>query len=587
MKSRLFYKILISYVVIILFAVIITGMISAGQIKDELIEKIKTDLTSQIRIIALLSKGEIEKQIHSLADISHSRVTLIGASGWVLADSEREVMKMDNHLNRSEVQEARIKGQGGAIRFSRTLGVDMLYVAITIRENSEIGGYIRLARPLYDVKKSVDQLYSHIFQNVLIVAISSLLIALLFSRKIMGPIEKVEQFTQKVCRGELPGTLLVESNDEIGRLAKNINCMVGEHRERIRSVYEEKGKLESAFASMTEGVLVLDGQDRIELINSGLKNILIDEYTTDIIGKTPLEAFRNVELEDALDRFRETRTPVFEEIAFGEENPIILDVTISAVHGLPEGEIKTMMVFHDVTRLKRLEKMREDFVANVTHEIRTPLTAIIGFIDTLQGGALDEKETAKKFLQIISENAHRLSRLVDDLITLSSIELGEMKLQFEGVSVAEIVRNALPVFEAKTAAKSLIIDTHIPDGLPLIHADRDKVVQIIVNILDNAVKFTLDGGKISVAASEDGRGYVVIEVSDTGIGIPKMEIPRLGERFYRVDKTRSRDLGGTGLGLSIVKHLLKAHQGSMEIDSQVGSGTTVSLYFLIYRVILP
>ena len=585
MKSRLFYKILISYVVIILFAVIITGMMSAQQIRDELIEKIKADLTAQARIIALLSKGEIEKQIFSLADISRSRVTLIGASGWVLADSEREVIKMDNHLNRSEVQEARIKGQGEAIRYSRTLGVDMLYVAFTIRENSEIGGYIRLARPLYDVKKSIDQLYSHIFQNVLIVVISSVLIALLFSRKIMAPIEKVEQFTQKVCRGELPGTLLVESNDEIGRLAKNINCMVEEHRERMRSVYEEKGKLESAFASMTEGVLVLDGQDRIELINSGLKNILIDEYTTDIIGKTPLEAFRNVELEDALERFREPRTTVFEEIAFGEENPIILDVTISAVHGLPEGEEKTMMVFHDVTRLKRLEKMREDFVANVTHEIKTPLTAIIGFIDTLQGGALDEKETAKKFLQIISENAHRLSRLVDDLITLSRIELGEMKLQFEGVSVAEIIGNALPVFEAKAADKSLTMDTHIPDGLPLIHADRDKVVQIIVNILDNAVKFTPDGGKISVSASEDGRGYVVIEVSDTGMGIPKSEIPRLGERFYRMDKTRSRDLGGTGLGLSIVKHLLKAHQGSMEIESQVGSGTTISLYFPIYRVI--
>jgi len=584
LKSRLFYKILISYVVIILFAVIIIGMMSARQIKDELIEKTKSDLMAHVRIIALLSKSGIEKQIFSLADISHSRVTLIGVNGWVLADSEREVTTMDNHLNRSEVQEARIKGKGEAIRYSRTLGVDMLYVAITMKENSDIGGYIRLARPLYDVKKSVDLLYSHIYENVLIVVISSLLIAFIFSRKIMSPIEKVEQFTQKVCRGEFPGTLLVESNDEIGRLAKNINCMVEEHQEKIRSVYEEKGKLESAFASMTEGVLVLDSQDRIELMNRGLKNILRDEHISDIVGKTPLEAFRNVELEDAFGRFRETRSPVFEEITFGDENPIILDVTISAVHGLPAGEEKTMIVFHDVTRLKRLEKMREDFVANVTHEIKTPLTAIIGFIDTLQGGALNEKETAKKFLQIISENARRLDRLVDDLITLSSIELGEMNLQLEGVSVAHIIGNALPVFEAKIAAKSLTVETYVPDGLPMIHADRDKVVQIIVNILDNAVKFTPDGGKISVSASEDGKGSVIIEVSDTGMGIPKSEIPRLGERFYRADKTRARELGGTGLGLSIVKHLLKAHQGSMEIDSQIGKGTTVSLCFPIYRV---
>ncbi|MBN2567814.1 MAG: PAS domain-containing sensor histidine kinase, partial [Deltaproteobacteria bacterium] len=367
------------------------------------------------------------------------------------------------------------------------------------------------------------------------------------------------------------------------RLAKNINYMVEDHQEKIRAVYEEKGKLESVFSSMAEGVLMLDSQHRIELINSGLKNILRDGYGQDILGKTTLEAFRNVGLEDAFHRFRETRRPVFEEISFGEETPIILDVTISAIHGLPVGEEKTMMVFHDVTRLKRLEKMREDFVANVTHEIKTPLTAIIGFIDTLQGGALDEKETARKFLQIISGNARRLDRLVDDLITLSSIELGEMKLQLQDVSIAEIIGNALPVCEAKIAAKSLTVDTHIPEGLPAIHADRDKAVQIMVNILDNAVKFTSDGGKISVSAFEDGKGYVIIEVSDTGIGILKSEIPRLGERFYRADKTRSRELGGTGLGLSIVKHLLKAHRGRMAIESQMGKGTTVSLFFPTFR----
>lgn len=586
MKSRLFYKILISYVVIILFSVVVVGIMSARQIKDALIQEIKTNLSAQVRIIALLSKGEIEKQIFSLADTSRARVTLIGASGWVLADSEREVIKMDNHLNRSEVQEARIKDKGEAVRYSHTLGVDMLFIAIALHEGSEIHGYIRLARPLYEVKKYVNQLYGNIFQNILVVIISSLLIAFIFSRKIMAPIEKVEQFTRKVCRDELPGTLLVESNDEIGRLAKNINCMVLEHQEKIRSIREEKGKLESAFASMTEGVLVLDRQDRIELINKGLQDILGDRYTTDIINKTPIEAFRNVALEDALNRFREIRTPVFDEIAFGDESPIILDVTISAVHGLPGGEEKTMVVFHDVTRLKRLEKMREDFVANVTHEIKTPLTAIIGFIDTLQDGALEQPDTARKFLQIISENAHRLSRLVDDLITLSNIELGEMKLHIEGVAVTEIIGKALPVFEAKTAAKSLILDTHIPEDLPLIYADRDKVIQIVVNILDNAVKFTPDGGKITVSAFEDGKDSVVIEMRDTGKGIPKSEIPRLGERFYRADKTRSRELGGTGLGLSIVKHLLKAHQGRMEIDSQVGRGTTVSLYFPIYRVIL-
>jgi len=583
LKSRLFYKIFISYIVIIFIVIAAMGLMFARQVKSELIEEIKNELMGDARIIAFLSKSEIERKLSSLADISRSRVTLIGATGWVLADSEQNVTEMDNHLNRSEIQEARIKGEGEAIRYSHTLDVDMLYVAFTIREGTELKGYIRLARPLFEVKKSIDQLYGKIYKIILIIIIPSFLIALLFSMKLVSPILKVESFTRKVCNKEPPGTLLIEANNEIGRLAKNINSMVLEHQEQIRFAHEEKGKLESAFASMTEGVLVLDSRNRVEFLNKGLKDILGKKYITDIINKTPLEAFLNAELEDALDRFRVKRTPVSQEVTFGDESPLIMDVTISAIHGPAGAEEKTMMVFHDVTRLKKLEKIHEDFVANVTHEIKTPLTAIIGFIETLQGGAIDEKENARKFLKIISENAHRLDRLVDDLLILSSIELGEMKLRLEGVSLGVVIENVLPVFETKAAEKSLTIDKDIPERLPLILADRDRVSQILLNILDNAVKFTPNGGQVTITASDDGKGSVVVKVIDTGIGIPKSEIPRLGERFYRVDKTRSRERGGTGLGLSIVKHLMKAHHGNIEIESQMGKGATVLLYFPIYR----
>jgi two-component system phosphate regulon sensor histidine kinase PhoR len=222
-------------------------------------------------------------------------------------------------------------------------------------------------------------------------------------------------------------------------------------------------------------------------------------------------------------------------------------------------------------------------VANVTHEIKTPLTAIIGFIETLEEGAIKEEATAKKFLHIISENAHRLGRLVDDLLLLSSIELGEMTLRLENVSIAHVIDSVLPMFETKAGDKSLTIDKHISDDLPFIEADRDKMAQILVNILDNAIKFTPSGGKVSITALQNEKGLVVVKVTDTGMGIPKSEIPRLGERFYRADKTRSRELGGTGLGLSIVKHLMKAHNGSIDIESQVGKGTTISLTFPLNR----
>ncbi len=579
MKNRLLYRILAGYVALILATAIVMGLMYARQIKTELIDGIKNDLIAQARISALLGTGDIERKLSNLADISRSRVTLIDASGRVKADSEKDLAEMDSHLNRSEIQEARIKGQGEAIRYSRTLGVDMLYIAFPVTEGSEVTGYIRFARPLFEVRKSIDQQYTYIYKCLLIAIIPSFVIAFLLVRRFISPIEKVISYTHKVSGGESLGTLLVEANDDVGQLEKDINRMVLEHQERVRVADQDKAQLEAAFASMTEGVLVINNQDRIEFLNRSLKDVLGNEGITDILDKTPLEAFRNVELQDALDLFRDSGTPVLRKINLGQEEPIILDVTISAVQGLPEGKQKTMMVFHDVTRLKKLEKIREDFVANVTHEIKTPLTAIIGFIETLEDGAINEEETAKRFLHIISENAHRLERLVDDLLVLSSIELGEMKLRIENVSIADAIDNVLPMFETKAADKSLAIDKKISDKLPFIGADRDKLAQILVNILDNAIKFTPSGGKISIAALQDEKGFVVVRVMDTGIGIPKMEILRLGERFYRVDKTRSRELGGTGLGLSIVKHLMRAHNGSVDIESQVGKGTTVSLSF--------
>ncbi len=379
-------------------------------------------------------------------------------------------------------------------------------------------------------------------------------------------------------RGYVSGSLLVRTSDEVKQLADNINYLVAELQEKIRVANEEKGKLVAAFASMTEGVLILDGEGRIEVYNRALREMFSPRYG-DVQGKTLIEAFRNVDLQNAFDRFKKTGGPVTEEVTMGTLDPAILDVSISSILG----EAKTMIVFHDVTRLKKLEKMRVDFVANVTHEIRTPLTAILGFIETLQEGAIEQEETAKKFLEIISRHARRLNRLVEDLLTLSDIELGEIEFFFESVSMSGIVENVLPVVAARAEEKKITIVKAIPESLPPVRADRDRLVQILLNILDNAVKFTPDSGKITLSAAAEGDDYVLIRVEDTGIGIPVDEIPRLGERFYRVDKTRSREMGGTGLGLSIVKHLVEAHGGRMEIESHLGKGTIVSLLFPIVK----
>jgi two-component system phosphate regulon sensor histidine kinase PhoR len=578
MTPRLFYKLFGTYLVIAVLAVVIAGFFIERELRTGLTRWIEEDLMAETQIIALIPEGEIEKQSQVLAERSRARVTLIDARGLVTLDSNGQTKDLDNHLNRSEIQEARVKGKGTATRYSRTLKMDMLYVALPLYEGSHLKGYLRLSRPLLEVDRSVDKLRFSIFQVLLLIIILSMIVAFIFSMKVISPIQEIEAFTDKIRKGDVSGMLMIDSRDEIGQLSKNINDMVAELQEKIRVANEEKWKLRAAFASMAEGVMVLDSQNRIEGLNKGMAEMIGREYA-DIVGKTPIEAFRNIALQDALNRFRQAGEIVLEEITLGDENPMILDVNISAVKSLPGQDPKTMIVFHNVTRLKKLEQVRADFVANVTHEIKTPLTAIIGFVETLQQGAIDDRVKAQKFLLTIHENAQRLNRLVDDLLTLSSIELGETKLHLEGLALEDVFETALTLISLRAALKNVRIQRDVQPGLPMVLADRDRLVQILVNVLDNAVKFTPEGGSVSITASPEVQGSVVIKITDTGIGISKSELPRLGERFYRIDKTRSREMGGTGLGLSIVKHLMKAHEGSMEIESTLGKGTTVSLHF--------
>jgi len=582
MKIRLFYKIFGTYLIILAMAMAVMHFFVGQQIKSGLEGQIERELLTHARIIDLSSRSEIEGRIFQLAKISQSRVTLIDNNGRVLADSDEEASRMDDHVDRPEIQEAKVRGTGRSLRYSDTLGEEMIYIALAVRERGGITGYIRLARPLVEVRKITEAFNRILFNSFLLITISSLFVAFLFSYKLSSPIREMEQFTDRLRKGEGPGTLIIDSSDEMGQLAKNINYLVEELRSQIKCANEEKGKVEAAFASAIEGVIILNSQDRVESMNRSMKGMVGDQYG-DILNKTPIEAFRNIELQKALDRFKATGKPVSEEIILGGEAPVILDVSITSIPEVTAGEEKTMLVFHDVTRLKKLEQVRVDFVANVTHEIKTPLTAILGYIETLEAGAIEDRETAGEFLKTISRHAQRLNRLLEDLLTLSNIELGEMKFQFEGVALGGVIEGVFNIMELKAREKKLSIEKNIPETLSLLRADRDRMTQIVLNVLDNAVKFTPEGGTVRIEASETGRDEVVVRITDTGIGVPRDEVERLGERFYRVDKTRSRELGGTGLGLSIVKHFMLAHRGRMEIESQLGRGTTVSLHFPIWR----
>jgi len=577
MKSRLFRKIFAVYALIILVVISLDSFFVATQIRRDISAQIKHELISQGQTMLLLPAGQLIRNIQRLSEIWQARLTIVDAAGKVLADSDRDARNLDSHLDRPEIQEARVKGQGSAVRYSQTLRIDMMYVALPVRDDGKITGYIRLAKPLQEVKTAVSRFYEIVFRAAVIIIASFLLLALFFIPRLIAPLLRIKDYTERVRGKDNPGSLLIYSRDEIGQLADNINMLVEKYEDNIRIARQEREKLAAVFASMAEGIVILDRENRIELVNRGAGDILGNKYV-DIAGKTFMEAFRNVELQNGLDHCRTDGRPVSQEISLGDDNPIILNVNIAPIKGLPGEESKTIMAFHDVTQLRKLERVRVDFVANVTHEIKTPLTAILGFVQTLQQGAIKDKTQTARFLEIISDNALRLNRLVDDLLTLSNIELGEARLRLEKLDVRNAAAQAIAVIEGQAKAKGLVIRQDWPDDLPLILADADGLLQILLNVLDNAVKFT-PAGSIALAISVDERGYLSITIVDSGIGISKQELARLGERFYRVDKMRSRELGGTGLGLSIVKHLLKAHRGLMEVESQPGTGTTVKLLF--------
>lgn len=581
MKKSLFYKIFLSYLIIIFVSFFLLDIFVRDEIKKVLTSRIETELLSYAQLIDQTSPQKASDNLKQIAQTSQSRITLIDAKGRVFADSERDVAKLENHLNRPEVQEARLKGTGKSVRFSDSLGIDMLYIAVAIKDGQGIKGYIRLARPLHDVQNVIERVYRYILLTLLIVAVISLMIALFFSYRLYEPIKTMERFTEKLRAGEPVGTIILDTADETRTLADNINYLVDELKHKIRIANEEKSKLMTAFTSMNEGVLILNEQGLIEFSSPVLSNMLAVQYG-DINGKTLMEAFRSLDLQRAFQEFKEKRVNVSREIILGHMEKVIMSISISSVHGHPDEE-KIMIVFHDVTRLKKLEQIKMEFVANVTHEIKTPLTAIIGYLETIKSGTVNNAEETKRFIDIILKQSQRLNRLVEDLLTISNIEMKEIVLNFENVALGTAANNVISLIKAKADLKKIDIQNNVPDNFPPVKADRDRLTQILVNILDNAVKFTPEGGKVVIEAKES-ESYAVVSVTDTGIGVPADEVHRLGERFYRVDKSRSRELGGTGLGLSIVKHLMIAHGGKMEIESRLGHGTKVSLFFPVTRI---
>ncbi|MFZ5640504.1 MAG: two-component system histidine kinase PnpS [Bacillota bacterium] len=507
--------------------------------------------------------------------ITGFRVTIIDAAGVVLGDSDVNAGEMENHKNRSEVQKSLAGEVGKSIRESLTLKQKMLYVAVPVKISGGVRGVVRLAVPWAEIQKGVNYIKAVIGAAILVAFILTFLVVSSLTPGIVAPLEEMTDVAGEMAEGKLDNEVRVVTNDELGALARSFNYMGFRLKETIGQITEERNKLQAILTSMADGVIAIDREGHILLINPTVEK-MFNARMEDVMGKSVIEVIRNYDLEKLLLGALAGNDSYIREIQI--LSPM---VKTFRVHLAPlknaSGTVGIVAVLRDITEIRELERMRTEFVANVSHELRTPLTSIKGFVETLLDGAIEDKMLARHFLDIVNEESNRLTRLIDDLLSLSRLEERNAEANKAPVEIDKVIGNIITMLNPQMKEKNLELETNIAGGMPVIQADRDMMGQLLINLLDNAIKYTPAGGRIKIEAAPAQQG-IKVTVSDTGIGIPEESLPRLFERFYRVDKARSREMGGTGLGLAIVKHILELHGGSIEVSSELGRGTVFTFY---------
>jgi len=604
MRLTIATKAILTFTLLIAFSLTLVGIYLERREHSTLISLTAARLEAQATILAaevVDGLRERDAWARRAATRTKARITLIDAGGRVLADSEESSASMENHADRPEVIQALAGGSGQAIRFSRSVHRDLLYFAETVPTAGSGPVILRLSVPLGEATRGFGEFRRDFWAIAALSLAVACGIAILWARHMAQQLHRMLAFARGVSRGEMAARLPAGSRDELGDLTAALNEMADDLKTTLRRLETEGQRLRTITESMGEGLLVLDAHNRISLLNPAAETLLgLDRETA--LGQTSLEALRSYELDDLLKVAEQKDGTARAEITLTHPRRRILAGTAVAMRdagGILQG---TVVALRDITQLKRLEEMRMEFVLNVSHELRTPLTAIRGYAETLRDGGVEDRETMQKFLEVIHRHAERLGRLLDDLLELSNLELERTPLQVRPASFLDIARQVVALLAPQAEKKAIRLTTAVPDDLPPVRADRDRLIQILVNLVDNALKYTPEGGSVTLAARRVDSGepgsrevgepspqppsphapmpFLEFTVTDTGNGIPQKDLPRITERFYRVDKARSRDLGGTGLGLAIVKHLVAAQGGTLAIESALGKGTTV-------RILLP
>lgn len=576
MKRGIFRRTFILYAVVMVLAVVFVELYITSAVRESYIENLKKTLLAQISLVSKdlsFAAKNLDDLCRQVKTITGARVTIIGKDGRVLGDSDSASATMDNHLHRTEIEQALIFETGSVIRYSDTLKYDFLYVARIIGNGEHAEGFVRFAVPLKDLDVAVNLLRIKIIVVVVAVLLAMGLLTIIQTDHLRRLLRQITGFSQSLSRGEIDKRLFLQNAGEFNEIAGNLTSMSVKLQAMMSAGEEERSRLSVILKSMPDALLIVDSRGSISLASSSAREFFGD---ITIIGAPFVDVVRNHEFTDLVEQVRSTLSSgsTTFRIEFPEEK--YLQARVSPLFYGDQVLSGFVAVFHDITQIEKLEQVRKDFVANVSHELKTPITAIKGFADTLLEGALDDKEHAVGFIRTIKSNSERINSLVDDLMTISKIELGVIGVEKTLVPVNDIFRSVMDLFSERALSKKLSLTAINTAEIAEISADKNRVIQILTNLVDNAIKFTETGGVVFGLAREQERPVLFVE--DTGIGVAAKHLDRLGERFYRVDPARSRKMGGTGLGLAIVKHLVRAHGWTMQLESVHGKGTKIKIY---------
>lgn len=575
MKKGIFRRIFMMYAVVLFLAVLFVELYVTSVVRENYIDNLRQTLVVQI---GLISKGisfnqpDLDGLCRQLKADTGARVTVIMNDGRVAGDSDSASAFMDNHLHRTEIAQALLFDTGMTIRYSDTLKHDFLYVAKKVARGERDAGFVRMAVPLNEVDRAINILRVRVIFVVLIVLIATWVFSVWQTDHLRRLLRQITDFSRSLSRGEIDKRLFLSNAGEFNEIAENLTSMSVEINGLMTKDEEERNRLNVILRSVPDALLIIDTKGIITLSSSSAKDFF--GYLP-LTGMQFLDVLRNHEFSDLVEQVRKDHLPGTTTLRIESPEEKYLSVRVSPLF-YKENELAGFVaIFHDITQIEKLEQVRKDFVANVSHEIKTPVTAIKGFADTLLEGALDDRENAVRFIHTIKSNSERINSLVDDLMTISKIELGVIRVEKTMVDLEDVFENVIETFREKAAIRDLSLEYSLKAGLKHISADKNRLIQILTNLVDNSIKFTEAGGVTLGVDKEGEKTFLFVE--DTGIGIPPKHLPRLGERFYRVDPARSRKMGGTGLGLAIVKHLVKAHGWSVQITSFPGKGTTVRI----------